>query len=407
MSYKDELFTEYIPYASILSVQPMTCKYNDIPVWFTNKELNMLPTMATDIINNTKTCLFSEKNEFNKISGYITNDESSERKRQLCNVMCNIKIKKPMECPYLFFLTGHAQPKNSNIREESIVVSDTYGVFLPPRPNSCPPSVGGTFSTINIPHSPCDMTDSASPITRLHHDIPAAHEEVCPQSFINNILTITEPISFDGSHWMKKKKKFKPPRFHDRYKRVDWRVDETAVVKFHSELVFNTVQDINWYTTTPIRAGVIVYNRTQNDIRFALGIDIGSTNITDFGGGVKYSEENDAVTAALREFKEETCGVFGQITVSQVGQCKVVVKGTNIMIIFIPLCVDPVNIVHRFEQAQSVATDPELESIIWLDRTEFEYMISYGQHQNHTLYEPVQDLLRDLHTKYNNFIDVL
>ncbi len=336
---------------------------------------------------------------------------------------CQISTGKSMECPYLYFLTSSSESADGI--EKSIIFGNTCVMLLPPRPNSCPPRVGEPVDIIiKSPQSPCDMISYNSPITRPHHDIhsgsnviPVTHTVPINNehsSTVNSTVDssvdssdIATPISFDGPHWTRKKKKYKPQRFNDRYKRVDWRVDKTEVVKFHSDLMFNTVQNVDWHTTTPIRAGVIVYYRSENKINFALGIDINSSNITDFGGGVKYSEENNAVTAALREFKEETCGVFGQVEVSQVGQCKVVVKGTNIMIIFMPLRVDPDDIVRRFDQVQSEATDPELERIIWIDGAEFVHLIIHGRYQKYSLYEPVQDLLSDLYTKYNNFIDLL
>ena len=52
-------------------------------------------------------------------------------------------------------------------------------------------------------------------------------------------------------------------------------------------------------------------NEPQNiERKFCLGIDTNFRTLTDFGGGVKYKIDKDAITAALRELEEESLGLF-------------------------------------------------------------------------------------------------
>ena len=57
-----------------------------------------------------------------------------------------------------------------------------------------------------------------------------------------------------------------------------------------------------------IRAGVIPFTIKNNHLYFLLGIDRGTRELSDFGGGVKMSET--MVDAAYRELLEESCKLF-------------------------------------------------------------------------------------------------
>ncbi len=64
----------------------------------------------------------------------------------------------------------------------------------------------------------------------------------------------------------------------------------------------------DFQTTRLIRAGVIPFTIKNNHLYFLLGIDRGTRELTDFGGGVKASES--MVDAAYRELLEESCKLF-------------------------------------------------------------------------------------------------
>lgn len=53
-----------------------------------------------------------------------------------------------------------------------------------------------------------------------------------------------------------------------------------------------------------VRSGMILYIKISNNLFFLMGVDKKTKELTDFGGGIKESE--NVITAGLRELKEET-----------------------------------------------------------------------------------------------------
>ena len=68
--------------------------------------------------------------------------------------------------------------------------------------------------------------------------------------------------------------------------------------------------EVDWTQFNVVRAGVIPYVVVGSQIMFCLGVDRETSDLTDFGGGFKDSD-GSPLGAALREFKEESKGVFG------------------------------------------------------------------------------------------------
>jgi hypothetical protein len=71
------------------------------------------------------------------------------------------------------------------------------------------------------------------------------------------------------------------------------------------------LRQVPWPEYNIIRAGVIPYVVINNHVMLALGVDKQSQELTDFGGGVR-DNDVDPIAAALREFREESKGVFGE-----------------------------------------------------------------------------------------------
>lgn len=63
------------------------------------------------------------------------------------------------------------------------------------------------------------------------------------------------------------------------------------------------------------RAGVIPYTVCNGRLFFLMGVDSQYNQVTDFGGGSKKDE--NALQTALREFNEETNGIFSNYTSCQ------------------------------------------------------------------------------------------
>lgn len=141
----------------------------------------------------------------------------------------------------------------------------------------------------------------------------------------------------------------------------------------------------------PVRAGVIPYTIAFNRVYFLMGVDRGTHELTDFGGGIKNGES--PVQAALRELGEETCGLFGEhITVSHLERSKCVANyKSNAFIYFARVSVKWLYIAE--EQFSKIPCKTEVVGVKWLTDEEFKHVIFNKQSQ--VLWKRVQNILRN------------
>jgi hypothetical protein len=107
-----------------------------------------------------------------------------------------------------------------------------------------------------------------------------------------------------------------------------------------------------------------------------MGVDSQSHDLTDFGGGVSYGKDGDAVTGALREFREETLAIFPTLTPSDVESCPVLYNHCN-LILFLRTDLSPVAIsrafLTRYQKVVEAGEEvPEVCGITWLTWDEFQ-----------------------------------
>lgn len=151
-----------------------------------------------------------------------------------------------------------------------------------------------------------------------------------------------------------------PRRIHD--------VDETLMQS-------DQVKNIDWTKQKQRRAGVIVYFIHGNEIVFGMGSDSSYREITDFGGSYEKSADNDPLDTALREFEEETLGVYGSINRDAVSEC-VVLLNQSMLIMFVPLKFDPDRIAEMFDEKLSEESEPEINELVWISKHNFIAMIT-------------------------------
>lgn len=119
------------------------------------------------------------------------------------------------------------------------------------------------------------------------------------------------------------------------------------------------------------RAGIIPYIVNNEGQRiYALGVDTRFGSLTDFGGGVKKGKET-VIEAALREFKEETLGVFKNVSNKSIKN-DVAIYNDNILIIFVKVNVDP-DYLNLMFLSNSIRTKTPLEvnNIAWIPEDKF------------------------------------
>lgn len=171
------------------------------------------------------------------------------------------------------------------------------------------------------------------------------------------------------------------------------------------------VKERKWTGTTQCRAGIIPYTVINGHFIFGLGRDRASRMLTDFGGWIRWKEFETTPVAALREFTEETLGVFGKFSETEIGN-SVMIYDQKMAIVFLHLEFFPSFISYRFaivHQEKTILHDtrmkdshlshhheryrlPEISEIVWTSTETIESAL-----KRRMIYYPVGRFLAELH----------
>lgn len=194
------------------------------------------------------------------------------------------------------------------------------------------------------------------------------------------------------------------------YHRIKNRIDkfelnkEKYILNLHvGTAKYGKVSDIDWGEQNQKRAGVIPYVNYEGEILFCLGRDTSSYNLTDFGGGVK-KEDRNPIEGGLREFREESLNVFGEIDITNIKD-NIVVYCQNMMIIFVEFKVNPRIIIEKFKSRVQKEKNPEVCDITWISKDEMLQIIQ--KWRNHRLDKIMYSRVRKLLNKTVNVIEQL
>lgn len=135
------------------------------------------------------------------------------------------------------------------------------------------------------------------------------------------------------------------------------------------------------------RAAVVPYVVMKDEsgashLHFLLARDNQTGDITDFGGGVKQNEV--ALSAALREFKEESDEIFGSLYDGlNSASMHLAMIGNSMSVLFIPLSSEWYSTAPSLfndKRSADVLTKKrshsEVSELIWFDEREFKNLIS-------------------------------
>lgn len=125
------------------------------------------------------------------------------------------------------------------------------------------------------------------------------------------------------------------------------------------------VREINWLDRKYVRAGIIPIVEQGNVQFFGFGVENGIAAIGDFGGKIE-RWDRDALDAAIREYYEESFGVFGDITRDMLQNC-FVLDGIDTAEILLPVSGPLYQYTERFHQ-MGISSEHEVQSVIWLSR---------------------------------------
>ena len=131
-----------------------------------------------------------------------------------------------------------------------------------------------------------------------------------------------------------------------------------------TECWFGTAGDCLDNTQTQQRAGVILYYSKGNKKYFVAGLDYETNEITDFGGHI-CKRDNNIVETALREFNEETRGLFNDyVDIDSLYDCPAIYNDVVVIVfVRIPDFKDFCIRVNRFMNTNNSISD-EIKSIV-------------------------------------------
>ena len=179
----------------------------------------------------------------------------------------------------------------------------------------------------------------------------------------------------------------------NRYKLVTRRIDNGRIRHKSGknvEVFTSTLKNVKLSSEGPIRSGAIIYTHFQGKTYFALGQDSFYSDLTDFSGGKKQGES--IIEGGLRELEEESLGVFGKISVTDVKEC-MGFHTNNMLIMFIHLDVNMQRIVEEFDKRlgeKGENENLEVNQIVWVEKSDFLNII---EGKGRRLYSRVRRLL--------------
>lgn len=150
---------------------------------------------------------------------------------------------------------------------------------------------------------------------------------------------------------------------------------------FNYNVIRKFVKEIDLELVKPQRAGVIPTTIHNNQLYFGLGIDTNSGELTDFGGGISYKDHKDknVIYGALREYQEETLGIFGPINYEDTMD-NVAIYNHNNLIIFIMIIINIDKSHELFEHEYQLLHNnnilPEVCGIKWVTVNEFKEIVA-------------------------------
>lgn len=152
---------------------------------------------------------------------------------------------------------------------------------------------------------------------------------------------------------------------------------------------FCTVEELRSKVQKIERAGIIPYTKTRKGLFFWFGVDP-SKDLTDFGGRSIRSDQ-DFLKTAVREFQEESLGVFGEIDMKGLFKSLCVYDG-KMVIIFYQLRHEPCFLHSSFDNLVKYEKRVEVENLFCVNQEKMVSLVKKGQTRQR-LYDRVRESL--------------
>lgn len=162
-------------------------------------------------------------------------------------------------------------------------------------------------------------------------------------------------------------------------------INVSSVEEYHKHRLFNKQK----------RAGAVPYTIIKNKIYICLGRDRKTSDLTDFAGMKNKGES--VIDAALREFAEESRGVFGQILADKINGCKCIYDEQK-WLLLVPVISYNSDIIevtrNNFSRYSFIDPDNrrdriynEVKSLVWLNEKKiYDVLICKNRLRNYNVY---------------------
>lgn len=157
-------------------------------------------------------------------------------------------------------------------------------------------------------------------------------------------------------------------------------------------------EQMNNYPNDVINNVIVKSPKNKTKRIFGFGIDSKFGTLTDFGGGIKYKIDGNPVSAALRELKEESLGLFDFDKESIQDCC--CIYNNQILIIFIPIILNPAVTNLFFNSLLSNAVNPEVSKLVWVNEKELIQKLK----RPYVIFEPVRSLINQTFVEVIKYI---
>ncbi len=191
----------------------------------------------------------------------------------------------------------------------------------------------------------------------------------------------------------------------EKFKNIYERIDKNETLPYpKNQLFIRYVGDINKWPMirNNARSGIIVYTYINDNLFFVLGVDNESKALTDFGGGIKKTE--NFIRGGLREFYEESLEIFGKIDEKIIND-SLAIFTCEMCIIFIKMSFDFGEIKDIFmKELKNLKDDNkpiEVSDIKLISKENFYNLINKGN--NDEIYHRVTNLLSKAKKKFGDF----
>lgn len=219
-----------------------------------------------------------------------------------------------------------------------------------------------------------DLSDSESPV-KGELKVDRIKGDGIKEENGDNGIKEENKTKADSSEFIDKNSSLeRKPRGEDsKYKLITRRIDGTKVTHKNLatiEVMSSLVKNVRMEVSGPVRSGAILYTKQKGKTYFCMGSDSSYGDLTDFAGGVRKGET--IITGGLRELKEESLGVFGEIKESDV-QDSICFYTNNMLIMFIylPLLdMEKSKELFKLKASEEKKGKIEVSKLVWLEKKE-------------------------------------